>query len=200
MPEKKTAWSAFLTRYRDDPAGFSEHVIKMEPLPWQREVMDAIGAGERRISVRSGHGVGKSSCAASIILWYLLTKYPAKVVVTAPTASQLYDALFAEVKRRLKEMPPAIGKLLEATSDRIVLKSSPTEAFCSARTSSKERPESLAGVHSEHVLLISDGGSSSPEESYDTAAGSKSGYNATSLLLGHPTRTGGFFYRTHTDL
>ena len=68
MTEKKSAWSAFLTRYRDDPAGFSEHVIKMQPLPWQREVMDAIAAGERRISVRSGHGVGKSSCAASIIL------------------------------------------------------------------------------------------------------------------------------------
>jgi phage terminase large subunit len=200
MTEKKSAWSAFLQRYRDDPSGFSEYVIKMNPLPWQREVMDAIAAGERRISVRSGHGVGKSSCAASIILWYLLTRYPAKVVVTAPTASQLYDALFAEVKRRLKEMPPAISKLLEATSDRIVLKSSPTEAFCSARTSSKERPESLAGVHSEHVLLIADEASGIPEEVYESAAGSMSGHSATTLLLGNPTRTSGFFYRTHTDL
>ena len=200
MTEKKSAWSAFLTRYRDDPAGFSEHVIKMQPLPWQREVMDAIASGERRVSVRSGHGVGKSSCAASLILWYLLTRYPAKVVVTAPTASQLYDALFAEVKRRLKEMPPAISKLLEATSDRIVLKSSPTETFCSARTSSKERPESLAGVHSENVLLIADEASGIPEEVYESAAGSMSGHAATTLLLGNPTRTSGFFYRTHTDL
>jgi hypothetical protein len=121
-------------------------------------------------------------------------------VVTAPTASQLYDALFAEVKRRLKEMPPAISKLLEATSDRIVLKSSPTEAFCSARTSSKERPESLAGVHSENVLLIADEASGIPEEVYESAAGSMSGHAATTLLLGNPTRTSGFFYRTHTDL
>ena len=198
--EKNSAWSDFLKRYRDDPAGFAQHVIKMDPLPWQREVMDAIATGERRISVRSGHGVGKSSCAAAIILWYLTTRFPAKVVVTAPTASQLYDALFAEAKRRLKEMPEAVSKLLEATSDRIVLKSSPTEAFCSARTSSKERPESLAGVHSENVLLIADEASGIPEEVYESAAGSMSGHAATTLLLGNPTRTSGFFYRTHTDL
>ena len=198
--EKKSAWADFLKRYHDDPAGFAEHVIKMNPLPWQREVMVAIAAGERRISVRSGHGVGKSSCAAAIILWYLTTRYPCKVVVTAPTASQLYDALFAEAKRRLKEMPEAVSKLLEATSDRIVLKSSPTEAFCSARTSSKERPESLAGVHSENVLLIADEASGIPEEVFESAAGSMSGHAATTLLLGNPTRTSGFFYRTHTDL
>ena len=200
MPDKKNIWADFLTRYKDDPAGFSEHVIKMPPLDWQRDVMDAVASGERRCSVRSGHGVGKSSCAAAIILWYLLTKYPCKIVVTAPTASQLYDALFAEVKRRLKEMPPAISKLLEATSDRIVLKSSPTEAFCSARTSSKERQEAMAGVHSENVLLIADEASGIPEEVFESAAGSMSGHNSTTLLLGNPIRTSGFFYRTHTDL
>lgn len=198
--EKKSAWSEFINRYHDDPAGFAEHVIRIDPLPWQREVMNAIATGERRISVRSGHGVGKSSCAAAIILWFITTRYPCKIVVTAPTASQLYDALFAEAKRRLKEMPEAVSKLLEATSDRIVLKSSPTEAFCSARTSSKERPESLAGVHSENVLLIADEASGIPEEVFESAAGSMSGHNATTLLLGNPTRTSGFFYRTHTDL
>ena len=198
--EKKFVWKNFIKRYYDDPAGFSEHVIKMPPLGWQREVMEAIAKGERRLSLRSGHGVGKSSCAAAIILWFLLTRYPCKVVVTAPTASQLYDALFAELKGRLKEMPKAVSKLLEATSDRVVLKSSPTEAFCSARTSSKERPESLAGVHSENVLLIADEASGIPEEVFESAAGSMSGHNATTLLLGNPVRGQGFFYRTHTEL
>jgi len=200
LSDAKNVWADFLERYRNDPAGFAENVIKMPPLEWQREVMQAVANGERRMSVRSGHGVGKSSCAAALILWYLLTRYPCKIVVTAPTASQLYDALFAEVKRRLKEMPPAISKLLEATSDRIVLKSSPTEAFCSARTSSKERPEAMAGVHSENVLLIADEASGIPEEVFESAAGSSSGENATTLLLGNPVRTSGFFYRTHTDL
>ena len=193
-------WQSFLSRYRDDPAGFSEHVVGMKPLDWQREVMDAIASGERLCSIRSGHGVGKSSCAAVLILWFILTRYPCKVVVTAPTASQLFDALFAELKSRLKEMPPAISGLLEATSDRVVLKSSPTEAFCSARTSSKERPEALAGVHSANVLLVADEASGIPSEVYEAAGGSMSGENAHTLLLGNPVRASGFFYRTQTEL
>lgn len=102
---KNSAWAAFIKRYKDDPAGFSKHVVGMDPLPWQREVMQAVASGERRISVRSGHGVGKSSCAAVLLLHYLTTRYPCKIVVTAPTSAQLYDALFAEVKRRLKDLP-----------------------------------------------------------------------------------------------
>ena len=195
-----SAWVKFLQRYRTDPAGFSEHVVGMQPLPWQAEVMQAIGEGERRLSIRSGHGVGKSSCAAVLLLWYVLTRYPVKVVVTAPTASQLYDALLSEAKRRLKEMPVALRDLLEVTSDRIVLKSSPTEAFVSARTSSKEKPEALAGVHSEHVLIIVDEASGVPEEVFESAAGSMSGHSATTLLLGNPVRGNGFFYRTHHEL
>ncbi|MEK9749101.1 MAG: DEAD/DEAH box helicase family protein, partial [Pseudomonadales bacterium] len=91
MPEKNknSAWAAFIKRYKDDPSGFSKHVVGMEPLDWQKEVMQAIASGERRISVRSGHGVGKSSCAAVLILWFLTTRYPSKVVVTAPTSAQL---------------------------------------------------------------------------------------------------------------
>ncbi len=162
--------------------------------------MLAVSKKHRRLSIRSGHGVGKSTCAASLMVWFLLTRYPAKIVVTAPTASQLYDALFAEVKRRIKEMPKALSQLLDMTTDRIVLKASPTEAFISARTSSKERPEAMAGVHSENVLLIFDEASGIPEEVFESAAGSMSGHNATTLLLGNPIRTSGMFYRTQTEL
>ena len=193
-------WQSFLSRYHDDPAGFSEHVVGMKPLDWQREVMDAIASQERLLSLRSGHGVGKSACAAVLILWFILTRFPVKIVVTAPTASQLFDALFAELKSRLKEMPPAISGLLEATSDRVVLKSSPTEAFISARTSSKERPEALAGVHASSVFLVADEASGIPEEVYEAAGGSMSGENAHTLLLGNPVRASGFFYRTQTEL
>lgn len=200
MTEVLMEWRAFVERYADDPAGFAEHVIGMKPLEWQREVMDAIAAGERRLSIRSGHGVGKSSCAAALVLWYLTTRYPCKILVTAPTASQLYDALFAEIKSRLRRMPAAISDLFEATSDRVVLAAGPTEAFCSARTSSKERPESLAGVHSENVLLIADEASGIPEEVFESAAGSMSGASATTLLLGNPLRSSGFFWRTQTEL
>jgi hypothetical protein len=134
------------------------------------------------------------------MIWFLLTRYPVKVVVTAPTASQLFDALFAECKRWIKELPTPIKSLLEMKSDRIELGSSPTEAFISARTSRSESPESLAGVHADHVLLVVDEASGVPESVFEAAYGSMSGKDATTILLGNPTRSSGYFYETHTRL
>lgn len=190
----------FLKKYKNDPVAFVREVLKVEPDPWQTDMLDAIAKGHRRISIRSGHGVGKSTGASWAMIWYLLTRYPVKVVVTAPTSAQLFDALFAELKRWIKELPDFLNFLLETTSDRVVLKASPTEAFISARTSRAETPEALQGVHSENVLLVADEASGIPEQVFEAAAGSMSGHEACTLLLGNPVRSSGFFYDTHNRL
>ena len=89
----------FFERYGNDPVLFVTEVLKLTPDPWQEQVLRWVGEGERRISVRSGHGVGKSSCASWIMIWHLLTRYPQKAVVTAPTINQLQNALASECKR-----------------------------------------------------------------------------------------------------
>jgi phage terminase large subunit len=192
--------SELILTYEKHPDLFVEDLLGVTPQDWQREVMTAVAKGQRRCSIRSGHGVGKSSCASWLMIWFLLTRYPVKVVVTAPTASQLFDALFAECKRWIKELPTPIKSLLEMKSDRIELGSSPTEAFISARTSRSESPESLAGVHADHVLLVVDEASGVPESVFEAAYGSMSGKDATTILLGNPTRSSGYFYETHTRL
>jgi phage terminase large subunit len=190
----------FIKRYRHDPVGFVQKVFRVEPDDWQKTFLEAIANGDRRISVRSGHGVGKSTGASWAMIWYMLTRYPVKVVVTAPTSSQLYDALFAELKRWVKEMPKALQELLDVKSDRIELRPSPTEAFISARTSRAEQPEALQGIHAEHVMLVADEASGVPEAVFEAAAGSMSGHNAVTILLGNPVRSSGYFYETHNRL
>lgn len=190
----------FVKRYRDDPVAFVREVLGVEPDPWQEKLLTWIAEGERRISVRSGHGVGKSTAASWAMIWYATTRYPVKVVVTAPTSAQLYDALFAELKRWIKELPPALQQLWDVKQDRVELKASPTEAFISARTSRAEQPEALQGIHSDHVLLVADEASGVPEQVFEAAAGSMSGENATTILLGNPVRGSGFFYDTHHRL
>ena len=192
--------SELILTYEKHPDLFVEDLLGVTPQDWQREVMSAVAKGQRRCSIRSGHGVGKSSCASWLMIWFLLTRYPVKIVVTAPTASQLFDALFAECKRWIKELPTPIKSLMEMKSDRIELGSSPTEAFISARTSRSESPESLAGVHADHVLLVVDEASGVPESVFEAAYGSMSGKDATTILLGNPTRSSGYFYETHTRL
>lgn len=190
----------FIKKYRHDPVAFVKNIFKVEPDEWQTQFLEAIRDNNRRISVRSGHGVGKSTAASWAMLWYLLTRYPVKVVVTAPTSSQLFDALFAEIKRWVKEMPPALSELLEVKSDRIELRPSPTEAFISARTSRAEQPEALQGIHADNVMLVADEASGVPEAVFEAAAGSMSGHSAVTILLGNPVRSTGYFYETHNRL
>jgi hypothetical protein len=196
----KDDFLAFIERYRDDPVGFVRNVLGAEPLPWQEEMLRAIARGERRISVRAGHGVGKSTGCSWALTWFALTRFPQKGVVTAPTAAQLFDALFAELKAWTNKLPPVLKDSLDIFSDRIALKGAPESSFISARTSSSERPEALAGVHSEHVLLVVDEASAVPEAVYEAAAGSMSGHSATTILISNPTRNSGLFYKTHHEL
>ena len=190
-----------MRRYRDDPVSFAREVIGIEPDEWQVELLDAVAAPAiRRISVRSGHGVGKSTGVAMAAIWHVLMRYPSKTVVTAPTSAQLFDACFAEMKSVAKRLKPPFNTLLDVKSDRIELKSAPESTFISCRTSRAEQPEALAGVHSEHVLLLADEASGVPEAVFEAASGSMSGVHATTVLTGNPTRNTGFFYETHTRL
>jgi phage terminase large subunit len=190
----------FRNRYYWNPVLFVIEVLGANPDPWQAQFLTAIAAGKRRISVRSGHGVGKSTAVSWAALWWLYTRFPQKTVVTAPTSSQLYDALFAEMKAWLNRMPVTLRGLVVAKTDRIELVAAPDESFISLRTSRAEQPEALQGVHSEHVMLIADEASGVPEAVFEAASGSMSGESAVTILLGNPTRSTGYFYETHTKL
>lgn len=191
------AFVDFVRKYYDDPVAFVREVLGFEPDAWQIEMLQAIARGERQISVRSGHGVGKSSGASWAMIWFLVTRYPVKIVVTAPTSAQLFDALFAELKTNLRKLPEAVQALFNAKQERVELLSDPEGAFISARTARAESPEALQGVHSENVLLVADEASGVPEAVFEAAIGSMSGEHATTLLLGNPTRTSGFFFDSH---
>jgi hypothetical protein len=194
---QKNSFIDFLEMYRNDPVLFVKNVLGATPQPWQEDFLRAVARGERRISVRAGHGVGKSTACSWALIWHMVTRFPQKAVVTAPTSAQLFDALYSETKSWINKLPPALKELFEVFSDRIVLKDAPESSFISARTSSAERPEALAGVHSEHVLLVVDEASAVHEAVFEAAAGSMSGHSATTIMISNPTRNSGLFYKTH---
>jgi phage terminase large subunit len=200
MSNETNPFVEFRERYFWNPVCFVREVLGAEPDPWQCRFLTAIAAGKRRISVRSGHGVGKSTAVSWAVIWQLFTRFPQKTVVTAPTSSQLYDALFAEIKAWVNRMSPVLRSLITVKTDRLELTAAPEESFVSLRTSRAEQPEALQGVHSEHVMLIADEASGIPEAVYEAASGSMSGESAVTILLGNPTRSTGYFYDTHTKL
>ena len=197
---EQNVFMEWVERYRGDPVLFVQEVLGVDPDPWQAEFLQAIAEGHRKVTAKSGHGVGKSTGSSWAMLWYFFTRAPVKVVVTAPTSAQLFDAMFAELKRWIQAMPEPLQELVTVKSDRVVFNAAPDEMFISARTSRAETPEALQGIHSEHVMLVADEASGVPEAVFEAAAGSMSGHSAVTLLLGNPTRSSGYFYDTHNRL
>jgi len=181
----------------EGPPRFVREVIGVEPDDWQELVLRDYGRGERRISIRSCHGSGKTAVASWCIIHALVTKYPQKTVATAPSASQLAGALVPEVKHWLRQLPQALQDLFLVKADGIYLAAAPESSFFEARTARADAPEAIQGIHSENVLLIVDEASGVPEPVFEAGVGSMSGHNATTILLGNPTRSSGFFFNTH---
>ena len=197
----KNFMEEFVETYQNDPVKFVQEMLGAEPFDYQKEFLREVASPTRRLSVKSGHGTGKSTTASWAMLWFLLLKYPCKVVVTAPTSSQLFDAMFAELKRWIKELPREIQGLLNVKSDRVELVAAPAEAFISCRTARAENAgEALAGVHSDNVLLVIDEASGVPEVVFEASAGSMSSVNATTVMLSNPTRSSGTFFESHNRM
>lgn len=199
--KQRSDFYEFIERYRNDPVGFAIHVLKITPMDWQAEMLGKVNRHVRRLAVRSGHGVGKTTGVSIAMIHTLVFEGPSvKVVCTAPSAPTLIDGLMAEVKTLIRRMPPAVQDLFDTTTDHIRTKSMPDEAFISARTSSNDRPEALAGIHAERVLLVVDEASGVVEQVFKAAEGSMSTANATTILIGNPTRTAGTFFEAfHAD-
>lgn len=201
-PTGDNPFVALLRRYGNDPVLFVREQWNITPDPWQAEVLEAYRQGERRLSIASGNGPGKTAVAAWISAHALCFKLPVKIVATAPSGPQMFDAFFAEVVLWIKRLNPILTSLFEIQSDRIELKSAPEESFLSARTSRAETPEALAGIHAERgwVILIADEASGVPEPVFQAASGSMAQKNAMTLLLGNPLRSSGLFFETHHEM
>ena len=186
-----------MAQYARQPNTFWREVLGMEPDPWQQDANRALAHGHTRLSIRSGHGVGKSTWGGGTMCWFANTRAPFKVGVTAPSAPQLFDALWAETRVVWNRLPPRWRELWDVTQDRIVLKSAPDECFITARTARADKPEALAGLHSVNLLLMVDEASGVDEAVFESAGGSMSTSGAITVLTGNPTRSTGFFWRTH---
>ncbi|HMH83651.1 MAG TPA: hypothetical protein VK531_12330 [Gemmatimonadales bacterium] len=198
------AAEAQLLQWRDDyqPSAlrFVREVLGAHPYPWQVRVLEQYDARTRRISIRSGHRVGKTALLAWLILHHILFRFPQKTQITAPTEKQLYNALWAEVKKWEAKLPEALHDLIEIKHDRAELRERPGLSFTTCATSRAETPEALQGVHSDWVLLIGDEASGIPEAVFEAAVGSMAGPNAMTVLAGNPVRGQGFFFDTHGKL
>lgn len=193
-PQVQNPFEEFLAKYAGDSVAFVREVVGREPYPDQIELLRAYDRRDRRIAKRTGHGVGKSTSVAWMVVHHILCRFPQKTLVTAPSSPQLFDALAAEVKSVISQLSPNLQALLEVQVEGIYLRGAPERSFVTFRTAKAESPESLAGLHSTHTLLIGDEASGLAQANIDAMSGSLVDPVATMVLIGNPVRTSGQFF------
>jgi phage terminase large subunit len=197
LPIWQTAW-AEAAKGRD-PLRFVEGVLEVTELEaWQREALGAIRDGQKRISIRSGHGVGKTTFLAWLVLYGLLCLGPdTKIPIAAGSRDQLRDTIQPEIGKWARRLPQPLQDQVKVDVERVAIKAAPDDAFAVFRTASKDNPQALAGFHAENIIFLLDEASAIAEIAFEVALGALSTPGAMVIMTGNPTKTQGFFYDSH---
>ncbi len=179
--------------YSNHPVEFVEDIIGAKPDAAQAKILQSV-ADNQMTSVRSGHGVGKSTVEAWAVIWFMLTRPFPKIPCTAPTQHQLFDILWAEISKWLRHSQ-GLSSALIWTKEKLYLKDHPEEWFAVGRTASTA--DALQGFHAEHLLYIIDEAPGVSDKIFEPVLGSLSTPNAKLLMCGNPSQLSGFFYDSH---
>lgn len=190
--------------YRKNPTQWCRDILRMNPLEWQQEWMQAVanaragmpnmenGETRMRFAVKSGTGVGKTCGVAGMILWHTGVFPDSKIPCTAPTSPQIKAVLWPELRKWVNNIPKQLKEYFpfEVQTDSVKM----MENLVVARTARDEAPEAFQGFHSTNILLVADEASGVPDAIFLAGQGVMSSEGAITILIGNPTRPNGWFY------
>ncbi|HKJ76509.1 MAG TPA: hypothetical protein VKA64_04820 [Gammaproteobacteria bacterium] len=222
IPDPLVQYRDLWEGWRPDPERYVRERIGVRPSAQQRDLLRAIAPEGAKVSVRSGHNTGKTGGVAWAMLWFLETRPYCRVPVTAPTAHQLHDVLWAELSKWIRHadewarrcgMPQALwlSSLLVQTKDRIYTPDAQREWYAVARTSGRDNPDALQGFHATDLTLTEDGTGVEGNEDdgnimfvvdeasgvhdtvYEVAEGALASRGSRLIMTGNPTKLTGYF-------
>jgi len=178
--------------YHDDPVGYCRDVLGFEPWSQQRKVLEALVAHDW-VTVRSGHGVGKSAIDGAAALWFWSTRGPgARVILTATKFQQITEVVWAEIRRMYIAAKQPLGGDLPVLPTTGLRSEDGRQIF--GITASEA--ESFAGIRAPEMLVIADEASGIDERIFEAMMGNLAG-GGKLLLTGNPTKSTGFFFESH---
>ena len=132
--------------WRKKPLLFASQFFS--PTLWQaqEDILDALTT-YKLVAVKSGNTIGKSYVSALVTLWFLLSHYPSKVIITAPPFNQIENILWKEIANLYNHSKIPIGGELLKTE----LKFN-DEWF--ALGISTDEVNRFQGFHSPYLLVI----------------------------------------------
>ena len=185
-----------ILRYRNDPVLFVREVVGVEPSDQQIELLQAVAKPGAKVSVSSGHGTGKSTVLAWLVLWFLCTRGQVKIPCTAPSKGQLRDVLWSEIGKWNEKLPKWWRNQIRVMTDRVEIVGAESTRFAVARTARKENPDALQGFHADNILFLIDEAAGVHEKIFEVARGALSTPSASVVMCANPTQVTGYFYNS----
>jgi hypothetical protein len=173
------------------PSDYAQLRLGLTPWARQKEIIDAVFE-KKRVTVRSGHGVGKTCASAALACWFLAEHSPALVITTAPTNRQVEKVLWPEVRRMWRRT--LLGRAGVGRVNACEIKITDSRR---AMGFSTDEPDRFQGFHCPNLLFIADEAAGVDGKIYEAVQGILTGENAHELLIGNPTTPSGFFYDSH---
>jgi len=175
--------------YQADPVGFCEDILGVHLWSKQREIAEAV-ATEGKVAVKSANTTGKTFLASDLLLWWLYTHCPSRVVTTATTWQQVKNLLWAEVNTRYQNATLQVGECLKTEIN--------IDADWYGVGLSTNDPQSFQGHHSPNIMVIVDEANGVSEPIFGAIDAIISGGNSRILLIGNPIAPVGRFYDVFT--
>ena len=192
----------------------SKYNSEFGPDQWACEFLDSLGEEIKkrkfngkdavppiRFSTASGHGIGKSTLVAWLIMFILDTRPYAMGVVTANTSDQLRTKTWAEVAKwhhialtsHLWDYANSRGNM---SLSRRGTKDEKQKWRCDALTSKAENAESFQGLHAANstAFYIFDEASGIEDAIWEARIGGATDGEPMSFDFGNPTRKSGAFF------
>lgn len=171
---------ADLQKYRYDPAGYARDILKVKWWSKQVEIAEALCKPPYRVLVKASHSVGKSHLAGGLVNWWYDTRNPGVCLTTAPTARQVRDVLWKEVRRQRRARPGFPGPKIPRLEDS-------ADHFAHGFTA--RDATAFQGQHEAAVLLIFDEAVGVGAEFWDAAESMVQGAEYGWLAIFNPTDT-----------
>lgn len=197
-------------RYLADPVGWSRRFIKWGGdgglADYQEEFIGELPR-RKRVAVRGPHGLGKTACAAIVVLWFAITREQAgldwKVLTTASAWRHLTIYLWPEIHKWAARLDwEALGRQpFNERTEMLGLTLKLRDGAASAVASTK--PELIEGAHADSLLYLIDEAKIVPDGTWDAIEGAFSGGRmegypeALALAISTPGPPVGRFYEIH---
>ncbi len=178
-----------LKHLRDDPVAFGQFVLGHTYSPDQIKIARAVAKPGSRVAVHACHGSGKTYLAADLVIWFVSTRAPAKVITTASGSRSVDTQLWAEIRKSYHQARVQLGgDILPRRAEILFSDDHYAIGF------STDDMHKMRGYHSQNLLVLVDEAAGIHPDIYIAIDGLAVGEHDRILVQGNPGEPSGPYF------